>query len=72
MQKQQTPKGVELAADELILHVEGTASSQRVVRHIGGASRPGSSNNFRLLNTVLGWACEMLSLELTVKVFLSR
>ncbi|XP_065854213.1 uncharacterized protein [Euphorbia lathyris] len=41
LQKQATPKGVEFADDEFILHVEGTASSQRVVRHIGGTSWPG-------------------------------
>lgn len=41
LQKQATPKGVELADDEFILHVEGTASSQRVVRHIGKTSWPG-------------------------------
>ncbi|XP_061343326.1 uncharacterized protein LOC133289413 [Gastrolobium bilobum] len=41
LQKQATPNGVELADDEYILHVEGTASSQRVVRHIGSTSWPG-------------------------------
>ncbi|XP_073128220.1 uncharacterized protein [Henckelia pumila] len=41
LQKQDVPKGVELVDDEFILHVEGTASSQRVVRHIGGSSWPG-------------------------------
>ncbi|XP_025014310.2 uncharacterized protein LOC8282370 isoform X2 [Ricinus communis] len=41
LQSQAKPKGVELADDEFILHVEGTASSQRVVRHIGGTSWPG-------------------------------
>ncbi|KAE8699222.1 Potassium channel tetramerization domain-containing protein / pentapeptide repeat-containing protein [Hibiscus syriacus] len=41
LQKQAKPKGVELADGEFILHVEGTASSQRVVRHIGGTSWPG-------------------------------
>ena len=43
-----TPKGVELADNEFILHVEGTASSQRVVRHIGATSWPGLSHNFLL------------------------
>lgn len=38
-----TPTGMEMADDEFILHVEGTASSQRVVRHIGGTSWPGMS-----------------------------
>ncbi|XP_074270886.1 uncharacterized protein LOC141594777 [Silene latifolia] len=41
LQKQETPRGVRFADDEFILHVEGTASSQRVVRHIGGTSWPG-------------------------------
>ncbi|CAL0322810.1 unnamed protein product [Lupinus luteus] len=41
LQKQATPTGVKLADDEFILHVEGTASSQRVIRHIGGTSWPG-------------------------------
>ncbi|XP_027351133.1 uncharacterized protein LOC113862232 [Abrus precatorius] len=41
LQKQATPNGVELADDEYILHVDGTASSQRVVRHIGSTSWPG-------------------------------
>lgn len=41
LQKQTTPKGVELADDEFILHVEGTSGTQRVVRHIGGTSWPG-------------------------------
>lgn len=34
LQKQTKPKGVDLADDEIILHVEGTMASQRVVRHI--------------------------------------
>nr|POF09338.1 hypothetical protein CFP56_12831 [Quercus suber] len=41
LQKQAPPNGVELGDDEFILHVEGTASSQRVVRHIGATSWPG-------------------------------
>ncbi|XP_058740104.1 uncharacterized protein LOC131612324 [Vicia villosa] len=41
LQKQAMPTGVELAEDEYILHVEGTASSQRVIRHIGSTSWPG-------------------------------
>ncbi|TKY62873.1 hypothetical protein E2542_SST12738 [Spatholobus suberectus] len=41
LQKQATPNGVELAEDEYILHVDGTASTQRVVRHIGSTSWPG-------------------------------
>ncbi|XP_057440561.1 uncharacterized protein LOC130732555 [Lotus japonicus] len=41
LQKQATPNGVELADDEFILHVDGIASAQRVVRHIGTTSWPG-------------------------------
>ncbi|GJT41345.1 hypothetical protein Tco_0941210 [Tanacetum coccineum] len=41
LQKQATPKNVEMADDEFILHVEGTATSQRVIRHIGKQSWPG-------------------------------
>ncbi|KAL7618441.1 hypothetical protein Lser_V15G02176 [Lactuca serriola] len=41
LQNQATPKNVVMADDEYILHVEGTASSQRVIRHIGGQSWPG-------------------------------
>ncbi|ESQ46081.1 hypothetical protein EUTSA_v10000626mg [Eutrema salsugineum] len=41
LQKQAKPKGVELADDEVILHVEGTMASQRVVRHIKETSWPG-------------------------------
>ncbi|KAG4915693.1 hypothetical protein JHK87_053250 [Glycine soja] len=41
LQKHATPNGVELAEDEYILHVDGTASTQRVVRHIGSTSWPG-------------------------------
>lgn len=42
LQKQDVPTGIELLDDEFILHVEGTASTQRVVRHIGGTSWPGA------------------------------
>ncbi|PWA88634.1 hypothetical protein CTI12_AA118690 [Artemisia annua] len=41
LQQYATPKNVVMADDEFILHVEGTASSQRVIRHIGGQSWPG-------------------------------
>jgi len=51
LQKQAPPNGVDLGDDEFILHVEGTASSQRVVRHIGATSWPGLSHNFVLLVT---------------------
>ncbi|XWS64884.1 hypothetical protein CRYUN_Cryun05aG0042500 [Craigia yunnanensis] len=41
LQKQAKPKGVELTDNEFILHVELTASTQRIVRHIGGICWPG-------------------------------
>lgn len=41
LQNLPAPTGVELAEDELILHIEGTAGTQRVVRHIGTSSWPG-------------------------------
>ncbi|XP_052150342.1 uncharacterized protein LOC127768746 [Oryza glaberrima] len=41
LQKVSTPTGTELAEDEFILHIEGTAGTQRVVRHIGTTSWPG-------------------------------
>lgn len=41
LQKQTKPKGVDLAHDEIILHVEATMASQRVVRHIKETSWPG-------------------------------
>ncbi|KAD0858371.1 hypothetical protein E3N88_43612 [Mikania micrantha] len=41
LQKQATPRNIEMADDEFILHVEGTASSQRIIRHIGKQSWPG-------------------------------
>ncbi|XP_042490262.1 uncharacterized protein LOC122070203 [Macadamia integrifolia] len=41
LQKQTIPKGVYFRDDEFIFHVDGTATTQRVIRHIGGASWPG-------------------------------
>nr|GEV64855.1 putative reverse transcriptase domain-containing protein [Tanacetum cinerariifolium] len=41
LQKQATPKNVDMVDDEFILHVEGTATSQRVIRHSGKQSWPG-------------------------------
>ncbi|KAF2590566.1 hypothetical protein F2Q70_00041465 [Brassica cretica] len=41
LQKQTKTRGVDLADDEIILHVEGTMASQRVVRHIKETSWPG-------------------------------
>ncbi|XP_062213839.1 uncharacterized protein LOC133914871 [Phragmites australis] len=41
LQNLPTPTGIEFAEDEFILHTEGTAGTQRVVRHIGTTSWPG-------------------------------
>ncbi|KAK2982110.1 hypothetical protein RJ640_023392 [Escallonia rubra] len=70
LQKQTTPKGVELADDEFILHVEGTASTQRVVRHIGGASWPGrlTLTNYALYFETSG----VISYEDAIKLDLSK
>lgn len=43
-----TPTGTELAEDEFILHIEGTAGTQRVVRHIGTTSWPGHQSDQEL------------------------
>ncbi|KAM7500007.1 hypothetical protein LguiA_024421 [Lonicera macranthoides] len=70
LQKQAKPKGVELADDEFILHVEGTASTQRVVRHIGGTSWPG---RLTLTNYTLYFeASGALSYEDAIKLELSK
>ncbi|KAI6697022.1 hypothetical protein NL676_017141 [Syzygium grande] len=70
LQKQQVPKGVDLADDELILHVEGTASTQRVVRHIGGKSWPG---RLTLTNYALYFeASGVISYEDAIKIDLSK
>ncbi|XP_051132149.1 uncharacterized protein LOC127252143 [Andrographis paniculata] len=70
LQKQDIPKGVELADDEFILHVEGTAGSQRVVRHIGGASYPG---RLTLTNYALYFeASSVVSYEDALKLDLSK
>ncbi|KAL0410254.1 UNVERIFIED_CONTAM: hypothetical protein Slati_3615100 [Sesamum latifolium] len=70
LQKQDTPMGVELEDDEFILHVEGTASSQRVVRHIGGASWPG---RLTLTNYALYFeASGVISYENALKLDLSK
>ncbi|XP_052199501.1 uncharacterized protein LOC127806321 [Diospyros lotus] len=70
LRKQATPKGVELADDEFILHVEGTISTQRVVRHIGGTSWPGrlSLTNYALYFEASG----VLSYEDALKLDLSK
>ncbi|KAJ8771717.1 hypothetical protein K2173_026894 [Erythroxylum novogranatense] len=70
LQKQATPKGVEFGDDEFILHVEGTASSQRVVRHIGGTSWPG---RLTLTNYALYFeASGTVTYEDAVKINLSK
>lgn len=68
--KQPTPTGVELASGEFILHMEGTARTQRVVRHIGGSSWPG---RLVLTNYALYFeASGVVSYEDAVKVDLSK
>ncbi|KAK5813761.1 hypothetical protein PVK06_029212 [Gossypium arboreum] len=70
LQKQATPKGVELADDEYILHVEGTATTQRVVRHIEGTSWPGW---LTLTNHALYFeASGVLTYDDALKIDLSR
>ncbi|MCL7035433.1 hypothetical protein MKW94_006277 [Papaver nudicaule] len=70
LQKQPTPTGVELASDEFILHMEGTARTQRVVRHIGGSSWPG---RLVLTNYALYFeASGVVSYEDALKVDLSK
>ncbi|XVF30739.1 hypothetical protein REPUB_Repub16aG0084500 [Reevesia pubescens] len=70
LQQRAKPKGVELADDEFILHVEGTASTQRVVRHIGGTSWPG---RLTLTNYALYFeASGVLTYKDALKIDLSR
>ncbi|XP_044473009.1 uncharacterized protein LOC123201522 [Mangifera indica] len=70
LQKQATPKSVELADDEFILHVEGTAGSQRVVRHIGKTSWPG---RLTLTNYALYFeASGVITYEDALKIELSK
>ncbi|KAF6168996.1 hypothetical protein GIB67_038493 [Kingdonia uniflora] len=70
LQKQPTPTGVELADDEFVLHMEGTAKTQRVVRHIGGTSWPG---RLTLTNYALYFeASGVISYENALKVDLSK
>ncbi|XP_031254166.1 uncharacterized protein LOC116112118 [Pistacia vera] len=70
LQKQGTPKNVELADDEFILHVEGTAGSQRVVRHIGKTSWPG---RLTLTNYALYFeASGVITYEDALKIELSK
>ncbi|KAF3796148.1 hypothetical protein EJ110_NYTH04071 [Nymphaea thermarum] len=68
--QQTVPNGAELRDDEFILHVEGTASTQRVVRHIGGTSWPG---RLTLTNYALYFeASAVLSYENALKIDLSN
>ncbi|KAI7728696.1 hypothetical protein M8C21_019067 [Ambrosia artemisiifolia] len=70
LQKQATPRNVDMADDEFILHVEGTATSQRVIRHIGKQSWPG---RLTLTNYALYFeASGSLSYEDAVKLDLSK
>ncbi|KAL8259733.1 hypothetical protein R6Q59_027686 [Mikania micrantha] len=70
LQNQATPKNMVMADDEFILHVEGTASSQRVVRHIGGQSWPG---RLTLTNYALYFeASGIVSYEEAIKLDLSK
>ncbi|KAL0346919.1 UNVERIFIED_CONTAM: hypothetical protein Scaly_1707900 [Sesamum calycinum] len=70
LQKQDTPTRIELEDDEFILHVEGTANSQRVVRHIGGTSWPG---RLTLTNYALYFeASGVISYENALKLDLSK
>ncbi|XP_020961265.1 uncharacterized protein LOC107647241 [Arachis ipaensis] len=70
LQNQTKPNGVELADDEYILHVEGTASSQRVVRHIGTTSWPG---RLTLTNYALYFeASGIINYEDAIKMDLSK
>ncbi|CAN6465010.1 unnamed protein product [Victoria cruziana] len=68
--QQTVPNGAELRDDEFILHVEGTASTQRVVRHIRGTSWPG---RLTLTNYALYFeASAVLSYENALKIDLSN
>ncbi|KAI4386629.1 hypothetical protein MLD38_004546 [Melastoma candidum] len=70
LRKQEAPKGVELADDEIILHIDGTTSTPRVVRHMGGTSRPG---RLTLTNYALYFeASGVISYEDAIKIDLSR
>ncbi|XP_055805355.1 uncharacterized protein LOC129874138 [Solanum dulcamara] len=70
LQTQTTPTGMEMADDEFILHVEGTASSLRVVRHIGGTSWPG---RLTLTNYALYFeASGVISYKEAIKLDLSK
>ncbi|KAK7336285.1 hypothetical protein VNO77_16821 [Canavalia gladiata] len=74
LEKQATPNGVELADDEYILHVDGTASTQRVVRHIGSTSWPGQQfGRLTLTNYSLYFeASGVIKYEDAIKIDLSK
>ncbi|KAI4381606.1 hypothetical protein MLD38_007667 [Melastoma candidum] len=70
LRKQEAPKGVVLAYDEIILHIDGTTNTSRVVRHMGGTSRPG---RLTLTNYALYFeASGVISYEDAIKIDLSR
>ncbi|KAF3456547.1 hypothetical protein FNV43_RR01200 [Rhamnella rubrinervis] len=69
LQNHAKPTGVELADDEFILHVEGTATSHRVVRHIGAAELA----RLTLTNNALYFeASGVIRYEDALKIDLSR
>ncbi|KAF8720400.1 hypothetical protein HU200_023903 [Digitaria exilis] len=69
LQNLPTPTGIDFAEDEFILHMEGTAGTQRVVRHIGTASWPG---RVTLTNKALYFeASGTISYDSAIKVDLS-
>ncbi|KAJ0981714.1 hypothetical protein J5N97_009969, partial [Dioscorea zingiberensis] len=70
LQKQAPPTGFDLGDDEYILHIEGTARTQRVVRHIGGTSWPG---RLTLTNLALYFETSgVISYETALKLDLSK
>ncbi|KAF3339279.1 hypothetical protein FCM35_KLT16750 [Carex littledalei] len=70
LQKQAKPTEIELADDEFILHVEGSAQTQKVVRHIGASSWPG---RLTLTNKALYFeASGIVSYESALKINLWR
>ncbi|CAL4912657.1 unnamed protein product [Urochloa decumbens] len=69
LQNLPTPTGIEFAEDEFILHMEGTAGTQRVVKHIGTSSWPG---RVTLTNKALYFeASGTISYDSAIKVDLS-
>ncbi|KAJ4979097.1 hypothetical protein NE237_009877 [Protea cynaroides] len=70
LQNQERPKGIIFADDEYILHMDGTATTQRVIRHIGGASWPGrlTLTNYALYFETSG----IIAYEDALKIDLSK